>query len=104
MIRHEILTSTLRFYKDETDNPYEPYIAICTIQWENPNCIWVRGLHGTITRTQLKEFIKFCVENNIATVKAYRAQGHVIPLMKEVDGRLELNVAKVAEIIKNRVK
>lgn len=95
MIRHEVLTSTLRFYNVESDEPFEPYVAICTIQWETGSIIWIKGMHGTITRAHLREFLDFCVANKVETVKAYRSAGHTLPFMKAVDMHMELNIAEV---------
>lgn len=95
MIRHEILTSTLRFYDVETDNVFEPYVAICTIQWETKSIIWIKGMHGTLTRAHLREFLEFCVANGVETVKAYRATGHTLPFMKHVGKHMELDIAEI---------
>ena len=95
MIRHEVLTSTLRFYNSESEDAFEPYVAICTIQWETANVIWIKGMHGSITRAHLREFLDFCIANKVETVKAYRSSGHTLPFMKHVDLHMELNVSEV---------
>lgn len=95
MIRHEVLTSTLRFYNVESDEPFEPYVAICTIQWETGSIIWIKGMHGTITRAHLREFVDFCVKHKVEKVKAYRSAGHTLPFMKPVGMHMELDIADV---------
>lgn len=101
MIRHEILTSTLRFYNVDSKEAFEPYVAICTIQWENINIIWIKGMHGTITRAHLREFLDFCVANKVEKVKAYRSAGHTLPFMKQVGLHMELDVKDTMERLYN---
>lgn len=93
MIRHSKLTSLLRFYDcDESDDPFLPYVAVCNIIWESAQTVWVQGMHGKLSRKLLREFLKFCVDNQIITVKAFRAPNHLLPLMHEVDDHYEITV------------
>ena len=95
MIRHELTSSTLRFYEVESDNPFQQYDAICTLIWEAKDIIWIKGLHGILSRKLLRELVKFFVDNSIITVKAHRADGHSIPFMSKIDDHMELSVSDV---------
>lgn len=72
------------------------YDAICTIVWETQKTIWIKGLHGTLSRKLLRELVKFFIDNSITTVKAHRAGGHSIPFMAKIDDHMELSVDDVA--------
>lgn len=93
MIRHEYNTTTIRFYATESDDPFETYTGICTVVWESPVVIWDKGMCGTITRANLREFLKFCTDNNIEVVKAHRASGRTLPFMVHVGDHMELSVS-----------
>lgn len=99
MIKQEITTSILRFYSEDTDNLFEPFVGVCTLLWETSTVVWIKGLHGTISRKHLRELISFCVANNIETLKAYREPGRAIPFMEPVGNHFELSVNLVAGII-----
>lgn len=79
MIRHSLLMSQFRFFKEETTDPFAPYDAICTINWESASTVWLVGLHGSLTRSMYREMMVFFHEQNVKTVKAYRAPGHRLP-------------------------
>lgn len=98
MIRHDSLISTVRFYDTETDDPFYPYVAICTIVWESPDVIWVKGLHGDLSRKLLREFLKFLVDSKIKTVKAHRANGKTLPFIVFRDNEYtEISVESLAK-------
>lgn len=81
MIRHDPMITTIRFYDVETEDPFYPYVAICTLVWESPSVIWVKGLHGDLSRKLLREFLIFLVDNKVKTVKAHRASGKTLPFI-----------------------
>lgn len=81
-IRHEPTTSTLRFYERPSDEPTPQYDAVCTVVWETPRVIWIRGLHGALSRRLLRELLLWLVQNRIETVKAHRDQTRKLPLGK----------------------
>lgn len=93
MLRHSPVTSIIRFYDcEQSDDPFEPYVAVCTLIWENNSTVWVQGLHGKMSRKLFREFLSFCVDNGVKTIKAYRSPNHQLPLMKEVGDHLEISV------------
>lgn len=96
MIRHELTSSILRFYPLECLDPFEPYVGICTLLWESPSTVWIKGMHGTISRAHLRELMVFCTDLQIETLKAHRANGHLLPFMRLApDGHMELSVSQV---------
>ena len=94
MIRHTVVISEVRFYSAETDDAFAPYCAICTLVWENPTTVWMRGLHGDLRRTQMVEMAEWMQNAGIKTVKAVRHPRHVLPLAHEVGDHLELYPAE----------
>ena len=97
MIRHETVTSTLRFYWRASDDPFAQYDAICTVVWESPRVVWIRGLHGTLSRRLLRELLAWLVDNHILVVKSHRDSARVLPLgVVHADGHTEINVAELA--------
>lgn len=88
MLRYEPAVGILRFYPEDTDpnDPDAPYEASCTVIWESPGVIWLKGLSGRFTRKHLVSIIKFGLENNIHLVKSYRNSGK-LPFMTSSDGR-----------------
>lgn len=102
-IRHEPTTSTLRFYGRASDDPTPQYDAVCTVVWETPRTVWIRGLHGTLTRRLLRELLAWLVDNHILLVKAHRDSARVLPLgVVQVDGHTEIDVAKLAARVTRR--
>ena len=86
MIRHELQISHLRFYKTESTDPFQTYDAICTIVWEKPDVIWIKGFHGQLSRQLLRELVKFFVDNKITKVKAHRSLSKNLPFIAFRDG------------------
>lgn len=82
MIRHELQITQLRFYNEDSDNPFQPYDAICSIVWESPKVIWIRGFHGTLTRKLLRELFQWVLSNGIEKIKAHRASGKTLPFLR----------------------
>jgi hypothetical protein len=98
MIRHEVQVSSIRFYNTETDDPYAPYDAICSLTWESPSVIWIKGLHGELTRKTLRDLLGFLTTNNIQTVKAHRATGRTLPGLTVREGSFaEVSVSDLAK-------
>lgn len=79
MIRHDEIVSHLRFYSQESNDPYPPYDAICTIIWESKDVIWVKGLQGKMTPGLWREFALWLIDRGIRLVKLERAEGHTMP-------------------------
>lgn len=95
MIRHEHTHTILRFYPEFTDDPYAPYVAVCTLVWETPQTVWIHGLHGTITRRSFRQLADFCVVHGITTVKAHRHPTRKLPCGVPVGDHIEIRVADV---------
>ena len=95
MIRYEAVAGILRFYPREAD-PQDPaaiYEASCTVVWENPGVVWIKGLTGKLSKRHVVEFAKFILENKITKVKSYRNKGS-LPFATFTDGRYcEIDVA-----------
>jgi hypothetical protein len=97
MIRHEVQISTIRFYNEPTDDPFAQYDAICSLVWETPTVLWIKGLHGDLTRKTLRDLLSFLVENGIQTVKAHRSAGRTLPGLKTRNGQFaEVSVTDLA--------
>ena len=83
MLRHQWLPgstefSVLRFYGKDTENPFAPFDAVCTLMWEKLD-VWVFGFHGNLTRSLLHQFVNFLVEAQIQNIRAFRADWHILP-------------------------
>ncbi|HOX89917.1 MAG TPA: hypothetical protein PLN55_09925 [Burkholderiaceae bacterium] len=96
MIRHDLVTSTLRFYASEEPGPFEPYVAICTLLWETDNIVWIAGLHGSLSRKLLRELVEKLHGLGVSLAKAHRHPAHRLPFGVEVDDHIEMDVATMA--------
>lgn len=102
MIRHELTTSLVRFYKQPSDDPYQPYDAICTLVWENSETVWIHGFHGSLDRKLLRELAQFLIDNKIKIVKAHRAFERTLPFVSKREGDVvEIDVQRVAQKLSN---
>lgn len=100
MIRLEPAASILRFYPEDTDDPLANYTASCTLVYESASVVWVKGLVGELSRKNLRELLRFFIDNNICLVKTIRASGS-LPYATKVDGNYcELDLT--SDIIKFR--
>lgn len=88
MLRYEPAVGILRFYPENTDidDLSAPYDASCTILWESPGVVWLKGLSGKFTRKHLEALIRYGLENNIRLLKTYRNSGN-LPFMTSAEGR-----------------
>lgn len=96
MLRYEPAVGILRFYPENTntDDPSAPYDASCTILWESPGVVWLKGLAGKFTRKHLEALVKYVLDNNIHLVKSYRNSGN-LPFMTSSQGRYcEVDILK----------
>lgn len=83
MIRHQWLPgstefSVLRFYGEETESPFAPFDAVCTLMWAGSE-VWVFGFHGNLTRALLHQFVQFLAEAKVQSIRAFRADWHILP-------------------------
>lgn len=104
MIRHEPISSIVRFYPEESDDPLAPYTASCMLVWETPTIIWIKGLSGTLNIALLRDFAKFLLDNKIETIRTFRASNHTLPLVTTVNGNYcEIDVAAQRETLEKIV-
>jgi hypothetical protein len=97
MIRHELQISQIRFYNIESDDPFFPFDAICSLVWETKDTVWVKGFHGKLSRQTLREFLQFLIDNDIKTVKAFRSVQKTLPgIIFRKDNFTELSVDDLA--------
>lgn len=88
MLRYEQAVGILRFYADTVDptDMNAPYEASCTIIWETPDTIWLKGLSGKFNRKHLASIIEFGLDHNIKFLKSYRNSGN-LPFATKTQGR-----------------
>lgn len=97
MIRHTPTLSELRFFEAANPPPMAPFDACCLVVWETERVIWLRMLHGRLTRKLMRELLAWLVERRVDVVRSHRATGHVLPLAVErPDGTWETKVADLA--------
>jgi hypothetical protein len=95
IIEEEKVISMLRWVDSGHENYEEftaPFSACCTILWETHNVIWIKGLVGKLNKEAIKLLIKFCIDNNISLVKAYRLSGRMPFLTKKLGHYCEIDV------------
>lgn len=85
MIRHTQpairTTSQLRFYNEDTQDPFAQYCAICTLVWQEYGRVaWIEGFHGSLTRKHIRELAAFLVGSGIEEIRAFRAPDRLLPL------------------------
>lgn len=85
MIREENLVTILRFYAQETVDPMADYYASCTLLWESPTTVWIKGLSGNFSRQALRALVKHLYSKGVTKVKSFRSSG-TIPFATKVDG------------------
>lgn len=96
MIRHEVVTSTLRFYASEEPGWFDPYVAICTLLWESDKVVWIVGMHGALSRRMVRKLVRLLYDLGVTTVKAHRHPAHRLPFGEDVGDHVEMDVAAVA--------
>lgn len=98
MIRHETTTSVLRFYEQASDLATPPFDAICTVLWETPRTVWLKGFHGQLSRGLLRALLEWLIDNHIQTVKAHRDSAHGLPFARpQPDGSVLIDVADLSD-------
>ena len=96
MIRHDLVTSSLRFYASEEPGPFESYVAICTLLWETDAVVWIVGMHGAMSRKMIRELVQFLHTAKVAVAKAHRHPAHRLPFGKDVGDHVEMSVPDAA--------
>ena len=97
MIRYEALSNTVglvRFYPEETDDPFAPYCAVCTIIFTVPNraAIEIKGMCGVITLSNLVSMFQWLNSIGVMRATAERIGGKRLPLFKH-DGDRQVTLA-----------
>ena len=97
MIRHTPTLSELRLFEAASPAPMAEYDAACLLLWETPQVVWIRMLKGHVSRKLLRELLQWLLDNQVHTVRAHRAAGHVLPLsVLQADGAFSVSVADLA--------
>lgn len=92
-ISHEL--SIIRFY-DEAEEGMVPYAAVATVFWESADTIWIKAMHGTITRRMLRELVNELAQQGVRYIKAKREEGRQLPLgVLQDDGTFIIDLKKV---------
>lgn len=89
---------SMRAYAEATTDPFAPYVGIASLAWESPTVIWIRGMHGAVTRAHLRDLCRFCLARGIQTIKAHRDSARRLPFGERdpIDGHVEISVAEAA--------
>lgn len=85
MVREEVTVSILRFYEHDTDDPLAKYTAVCTLLWESSDVVWVKGMSGTLSRKNLRQFLQFLRDKKVRLIKSTRAGGS-LPFATKISG------------------
>lgn len=97
MIRFEPVASILRFYPEQTENPLAEFTASCTLVYESASVVWIKGLTGSLSRKNLRELLRFLLDNKIDLVKTIRANSSLPYATKVVDNYCEIDIANNRE-------
>ena len=94
-ISHEL--SIIRFYDKESDDMI-PYAAVGTIVWESDSIVWIKALHGTITRAMLRELVHTLQDLGVRFVKAKREEGRSLPFSEQqTDGTFLIDLLNIVK-------
>ena len=106
MIRHERVCSLLRMFNADAPHPFEPYDAIVTVLWEaDPHTIWLQGFHGKVGPRIIWQLHAWLVAAGITTVKAHRADGHLLPGgVLGADGVTTIDIAAITRRRRERTR
>ena len=96
MIRHDLVTSAVRFYASEEPGPFEPYVAICTLLWESDKVVWIVGMHGALSRRMVRKLVRLLHDLGVTTAKAHRHPAHRLPFGEDVGDHVEMDVTAAA--------
>lgn len=96
MLRHSLLTTQIRFFIEDSEDPFAPYDAICTLCWESASTVMLVGMHGTLNRKLFRELISFLAQEEVRTLKAYRSPTHTLPFATQIAPDLyQIDIAQV---------
>lgn len=94
-ISHEL--SIIRFYDKESDDMI-PYAAVGTIIWESETVVWIKALHGIITRAMLRELVQTLQDLGVRFVKAKREEGRSLPFsQQQPDGTFLVDLLNIIQ-------
>lgn len=79
MIRSEQVSVIIRFYPQETDDPFADYVATCTLVWESHDTVWIKALQGCVSRKHLVELALWLASHDVSYAKAARVGGKRLP-------------------------
>lgn len=89
-----------RVYDCAEPAPMAPYCATFVLEWsaDDARAVWIKAMHGRLTRRTLRELAVLLVDLGVHTVLAHRADGHALPLGEEgADGIVRIDMARVSE-------
>jgi len=92
MIDCEPVSSILRLGDGDPSDPFRKFSASCTLVYETPRVVWIKGMSGQVSLNQMKELLTWFTAQGLHKVKAMRAPGHRLPGFIEVGEHLELDV------------
>lgn len=86
-----------RVYETDPAGTMPPIDAVCVLEWEAPRIVWVKALKGRLSRRTLRELLCLLVDLGVHTVRAQRAEGHVLPGgVDQGDGTVRIDVRALA--------
>ncbi len=84
MIAEEVVVSLIRFYDKPIETEYDKYSASCTLLWETPKIVWIKGLSGKLSRQVLRHLALHLMNKGVELVKATRANA-TLPWATKID-------------------
>lgn len=77
-VRLENVQAIARFYDDSgTADARGPYIGVANILWISKTRVFIMGMHGKVSRQDLKELLEELRKHGVTTVDAERRGKHV---------------------------
>jgi len=84
--RLEHVQAIARFYEDSgTADARGPYIGVANVIWLTPKRVLIMGMHGKISRKDLRELLKELRSRGVTTVDAERRGKYVTYPLEELD-------------------
>lgn len=88
-----------RVYDCVEPEPMAPFCATFVLEWQDARTVWIKAMHGRLTRHTLRELVRTLIDLGAHTVLARRADGHVLPCGQvDADGITRIRVADLADL------
>lgn len=92
------LGQIVRLYDCAEPGERGQFCAVCVLEWADPRTLWVKGLHGRLTRLMMRELVQLIVTLGASMVLAYRTEGKGLPCgVLGDDGVVRVMVADLVE-------